>query len=165
MVSAEFELLSWTGAWQARSGSSTHSSLNALLTLQAAATEICGILTVRNSTCSSSGLGAVIKMPVKRKRARKDCMCRCRCHPGRGSTHVVADDSSQISRKLSNMLFATGCSFAAQVRTAEADDADTLHGLAKDVQHMQHLLRNASDVAGSLAGMEVSGDSCDTYVC
>lgn len=79
MVSAEFELLNWTGAWQA------------------AATEICGILTVRNSTCSSSGADVI----------------------------------------------------RAEVRTAEADDADTLHGLAKDVQHMQHLLRNASDVAGN----------------
>eukprot|EP00439_Symbiodinium_sp_Y106_P054631 s1250_g7.t1 len=79
MVSAEFELLNWTGA------------------LQAAATEICGILTMRNSTCSSSG--------------------------------------AEVIR--------------AEVRTAEADDAGALHGLAKDAQHMQHLLRSSSDAGGN----------------
>jgi len=79
MVSAEFELLNWTGA------------------LQAAATEICGILTIRNSTCSSSG--------------------------------------AEVIR--------------AEVRTAEADDAGALHGLAKDAQHMQHLLRSSSDAGGN----------------
>ena len=63
------------------------------------------------------------------------------------------------------MLFATGCRFDAQVRTAEADDAGALHGLAKDAQHMQHLLRSSSDAGGSLAEMEVSGDLGVTYVC